>query len=116
MRKVSSNTLQAAGEALSAAAKKEKKEVSKSAAIAALKSRIRAARARGLSWAEIREVLASAGVAVSVPTLSRAAGVAEKPRAAKVKAKAVPVAAAQEVAMAPRLPAGHFQVRPDRDL
>ena len=119
--KISSETLQTAINALKNAVKAEKKEVPKGAAVAALKPHIRAARARGLSWAEVREVLAGAGLQVSVPTLISGAG-GEKaaktaPRPTVIKsAKAPATASASSTVPQERLPAGHFAIKKDREL
>lgn len=118
---IKADLLDNAKAALTAASKAEKKELTKKSAIEALKPQIRAARARGMTWSEIKAALAGAGVDISVPTLSAEAGssMRAEPKLKTPKAPAAPVPPVASASVAPqgmpaRLPAGHFEIKKDR--
>lgn len=125
--KLQKEKIQNVAASLANLSRKDSKEVSRKTAAALLKSQVKAARARGATWAEIAEVLKEQGLDISVKTLSRVLDEDKKEKAVKKDTKmtkgAAPAKASVVVApppgawgaaVVPQQP-GHHTVKPDRE-
>ncbi len=123
--KLEKEKIQNVAASLANLSRKDSKEVSRKTAAGLLKAQVRAARARGATWAEIAEVLKEQGLDISIKTLARELDNDAKAKAVKkdtkmtkgaAPAKAPGVAAPPGAGAVPPPPpvAGEFVIKKDR--
>ena len=92
----------------------QSKEMSKKQAVESMKKELRAARARGMTWQEIRDFFSNSGLEISISTLREGTGEEKKVPVAAKKPASVPAALGEQPKTATAFNPGHFTIQPDR--